>query len=201
MSRRQAKPATSPHADSGNRLDIIIDAAAHSFAKAGYDATTMRDIAALTGILPGSIYYHFKSKEDLFLAVHDAAIERVCRGVLRAIKPGTEPWTRLEQAATGYLDSMLGADAVYATLIVTEFPKRRSRKLRSALVSHRDRFERLFTGIIDELPLRESVDRRYWRLALMGMLAWTHVWYRAGTDSPQAIACKLVEQLRFQTAQ
>ncbi|PWR21626.1 TetR/AcrR family transcriptional regulator [Zavarzinia compransoris] len=190
---------TTRRAEANNRLDTIIDAGARCFAKAGYDATTMRDIAALTGILPGSIYYHFKSKEDLFVAVHDAAIERICRGVTRAIKPGAEPWARLEQAASGYLDSMLGNDAMYAALIVMEFPRRRSQPLRSKLIAQRDRFERLFVDIIEDLPLKETVDRRYWRLALMGMLAWTHVWYRSNGDSPKVIAQKLVELLRDQT--
>lgn len=188
-------------ADPGSRRDTIIEAAARQFAKAGYDATTMRDIASLTGMLPGSLYYHFRSKEELFAAVHEEAIQKICDSVVRAIDPAADPWTRLEQAATGYLESMLMHDSVYAGIIVTEFPRRRSRNLREQLIGHRQRFERLFADIVEELPLKDGVDRSYWRLALLGMLAWTYVWYRPGGDPPKVIAQNMVKMLRNDTAQ
>jgi len=52
--------------DGNSRRDVIVEAAAKQFAKHGFDATTMRNIAALTGILPGSMYYYFSSKEEPF---------------------------------------------------------------------------------------------------------------------------------------
>ncbi len=184
----------------GNRRDAIIDAAARQFAKAGYDGTSMRDIASRVSMLPGSLYYYFGSKEDLFCAVHEEAIQRICNNVIKFVNPNADPWTRLEQAAAGYLDSMLN-DNVYASLIVTEFPRRRSRKLRDKLIAHRQRFENLFVEIVSALPLKDGVDRSYWRLALLGMLAWTYVWYRPGGDPPKVIAQKLVHLLKNDTAQ
>ena len=47
-----------------NRRERILDAAAHCFSRAGYEGTSVRDIATAAGILPGSMYYHFASKED-----------------------------------------------------------------------------------------------------------------------------------------
>lgn len=182
-----------------NRREAIIDAAARQFAKAGYDGTSMRDIASRINMLPGSLYYYFGSKEELFVAVHEEAIQRICNGINRAINPAADPWTRLEQAAAGYLEAMLQDSQVYASLIVTEFPRRRSRKLRDKLITHRDRFERMFGEIVEALPLKEGVDRSYWRLALLGMLAWTYVWYRPSGDTPTMIASKLVHLLRDQT--
>jgi AcrR family transcriptional regulator len=160
----------------------------------------MRDIASLTGILPGSMYYHFASKEELFAAVHETAINYICTGVIRAIDPAADPWTRIEQASQGYLEAMLNRNSVYASLIVTEFPRRRSRKLREKLIADRQRFENLFGEIVAELPLGDWVNRSYWRLALLGMLAWTYVWYRPSGDSPSIIAKKLVAMLKENTA-
>lgn len=48
---------------------LIASKARKLFEQKGYAATTMEDIRNETGISKGSIYYHFKSKEDLFLYI------------------------------------------------------------------------------------------------------------------------------------
>lgn len=45
----------------------IADAAQALFVQKGYKATSIEDIVKATGCSPGNIYYHFKSKEGLFL--------------------------------------------------------------------------------------------------------------------------------------
>ncbi|GIO52481.1 MULTISPECIES: TetR/AcrR family transcriptional regulator [Paenibacillus] len=45
----------------------IADAARTLFVQKGYKATSIEDIVAATGSSKGNIYYHFKSKEGLFL--------------------------------------------------------------------------------------------------------------------------------------
>lgn len=49
----------------GSRREQIRDAAAREFAQNGVLATTVRDIAREAGILSGSLYYHFDSKETI----------------------------------------------------------------------------------------------------------------------------------------
>jgi len=46
------------------------------------------------------------------------------------------------------------------------------------------------------LALPDAVDRRLWRLQLLGALNWTPTWYRPGGKSPASIACALVAALR-----
>ncbi|MFB9484983.1 TetR/AcrR family transcriptional regulator, partial [Streptomyces filamentosus] len=43
----------------------LLDTAAEVFAAQGYDATTVRRIADAAGLLAGSLYYHFDSKESM----------------------------------------------------------------------------------------------------------------------------------------
>jgi len=179
--------------------EALLDAAVHEFAQRGFDKTSMRDIAAVAGMLAGSIYYYFPTKEQLFVAVHEHAIEHICQRVVRAIKPEAEPWTRVTQAAEGYLDCMLN-EFDYASIIITEFPQRRSSELRDTLISHRGKFEDIFARLIDDLPLRRGVNRTYLRLAMMGMLAWSYTWYNpTGPDSPKVIAQKLINLIRDST--
>lgn len=48
-----------------SRRDELLDLAAAMFAERGLKATTVRDIADSAGILSGSLYHHFKSKEQM----------------------------------------------------------------------------------------------------------------------------------------
>ncbi len=47
----------------------FLKTAAGVFAKKGYHRTTVDEIAGALGVAKGTIYYHFKSKEELYLAV------------------------------------------------------------------------------------------------------------------------------------
>jgi AcrR family transcriptional regulator len=53
------------------RRDQIIAAGAACFARSGYHATTMADIAAAAGVSKGTPYLYFPSKEGLFIALHE----------------------------------------------------------------------------------------------------------------------------------
>ena len=63
------------------RREQIIAAGLACFARSGYHATTMADVAAQAGVSKGTPYLYFASKEGLFLALHEkwdcGAMERV----------------------------------------------------------------------------------------------------------------------------
>jgi AcrR family transcriptional regulator len=53
------------------RRDQIIAAAAGCFARSGYHATTMADIAQAAGVSKGTPYLYFPGKEALFIALYE----------------------------------------------------------------------------------------------------------------------------------
>lgn len=55
---------------------LIAQKAQKLFEQKGYAATTMELIHAETGFSKGSIYYHFKNKEDLFLYILELSSKR-----------------------------------------------------------------------------------------------------------------------------
>ncbi|HEX6522118.1 MAG TPA: TetR/AcrR family transcriptional regulator [Streptosporangiaceae bacterium] len=61
-----------------DRRGLILASAAEMFARKGFDATTVRNIADAVGVLSGSLYHHFKSK--------DAIVEEILTGYLDAIQ-------------------------------------------------------------------------------------------------------------------
>ncbi len=51
------------------RADRILDAAAELILRWGYRKTTIDDIARQAGVAKGTIYLHWKTREDLFMAL------------------------------------------------------------------------------------------------------------------------------------
>src|SRR5437879_861588 len=86
-----------------NRLPTILDAAARLFRERGYRVTSMRDIAAASGMLAGSLYYHFASKEELLVAVYAEGVRRISDSVSAVLARDLEPWARLEAVCATHL--------------------------------------------------------------------------------------------------
>ena len=53
----------------------ILEAAFGCFADSGYHATSMDDLVRASGLSKGSLYWHFDSKQDVFLALFDHTLE------------------------------------------------------------------------------------------------------------------------------
>lgn len=87
------------------KRDLILKTAGTLFAARGFKNTNMAELARLTGVAEGTVFYHFKTKEDLFLE-----ILRVFRSSVSEAFTGyeeTEPFTsglnRVEKLISFYL--------------------------------------------------------------------------------------------------
>lgn len=79
MSKRAPRPARRPRAEKkAETRRRLIDAAARVFALRGFHGAGVDEVAAEAGVTTGALYWHFRSKDDLFLALAD---ERVARRV------------------------------------------------------------------------------------------------------------------------
>lgn len=185
-----------PHID--NRLPTILDAAAQLFRQKGYRVTSMRDIAAASGMLAGSLYYHFASKEELLVAVYAEGVRRISVSVRAVLARDLEPWARLEAVCAAHLAALL-EDSDYAQVVIRVRPDD-APAVADRLIALRDDYERLFTQALTRLPLAQRTDRRSLRLMLLGALNWSQTWYRSGRDSPEVIARQFVRLLRHQLA-
>ena len=65
--------------EAAERRNEILDVAERLFCTNGYDNTSTNDILAEIGIARGTLYYHFKSKEDIL----DAMIDRILSETVR----------------------------------------------------------------------------------------------------------------------
>src|SRR5437870_4882390 len=75
------------------RVDLIRAAARRHFAEHGYDAASMRDIAADAGITIATLYFHCATKEQLLLDVLDRAMDRLSAAVNGAEAAAGPSWS------------------------------------------------------------------------------------------------------------
>lgn len=179
-----------------NRRTALMEAAARQFLANGFAATSMRDIAADAGMQPGSIYYHFPSKADLLVAVHEEGLQRITGATRSALDACDEspPWDRLEAACAAHLTVLLeGGDFFQALMRNVPLDTDPSR---GHITDLRDRYEAIFAGLLDALPLPDGTDRQDLRLMLLGAMNWSFTWYRPGRAAPAAIARTFVGFLR-----
>jgi AcrR family transcriptional regulator len=179
-----------------NRRGAMLDSAARSFARKGYDGTSIRDIAADVGVQPSSLYYFFRSKDDLYEAVYERGVEQILSAVEQAIGTNGKPWRRFELAAVAHLEALL-INGDYNALVANIVP-RGDTALDKRLIQHRDRYETLFIELIDDLPLPLRTDRKVLRLTILSALNGVASWYRPGDVSPENIALKIVGMFRLQ---
>jgi TetR/AcrR family transcriptional regulator, cholesterol catabolism regulator len=187
--------ATTRKSHTDSRLPQVLDEAARLFRTQGFGGTSVRDIARAVGMLPGSLYCHFATKEALLTAVYVKGVEQISAAVNTAVARHTDPWQRLEAACVAHLESILRDDD-YAQVVIRVHPADIP-AASPTLIDLRNRYEALFIELIKALPLRVGTDRRSFRLLLIGGLNSSQIWYRPnGRYKPRAIAHNFIALLR-----
>jgi AcrR family transcriptional regulator len=83
----------------------VLEAARAMFSTQGYNVVATQRIAEAAGVSHGSVFHHFKSKRDLFLAVHQS-YEAVFLDRLDAAAYGApDRWTRFDRYWRAYIDA------------------------------------------------------------------------------------------------
>jgi TetR/AcrR family transcriptional regulator, cholesterol catabolism regulator len=144
----------------------IAEEATRLFVTNGYVGVSMREIAQAVGISKAGLYYHFRDKEDLFIAILTANLERIEAIILAA--------QQAEPTARGQIGRMMQA-------IFDQPPDQRAVvRLASQEIGHvsqaaRAEFGRLyrakFTGRVEDI-LRAGIQRGELRAMDPGTATW-----------------------------
>ena len=176
---------------SARRAEIVA-IAGELFAERGYANTTVREIADAAGILSGSLYHHFDSKESMIEALLRDFLDRIGREYATVTSVGTDPATTLRalvHVAFGALATDRAAVAVMLNEynVLVQYP--RFRFLRDAV----ENTERLWVEVLDagmragdfRTGVPADVVYRFLRDAI-----WVSVrWYRPdGAQRPDDVA-------------
>lgn len=184
-----------PPTDEGSsRRRQIVEIAAQIFARKGYRGTSMRDIGEQAGVLGGSLYHHIKSKDALFVELHNSALDAAEARIAQAVATQHDPWARLEAACATLLDIQLAPDSL-TTPMMNDF-REVPDAVRAQLIARRDGFENLFRALIADLPLPARIDRSVYRNLLLTQLNSAADWYRPGRLTRAEIAAQIVTIFR-----
>ncbi|MEI8360473.1 MAG: helix-turn-helix domain-containing protein, partial [Deltaproteobacteria bacterium] len=88
--------ATSAHPHEQSSRDKILDAAEGLFARRGYAAVGLRELAEVVGLGKSSLFHHFESKPQLYAAVSARILKRIDGCVERSLAAGGSAVQRLE---------------------------------------------------------------------------------------------------------
>jgi AcrR family transcriptional regulator len=79
--------------------DALLEAAVHVFARRGYEAARLAEVAREAGLTTGAVYSSFEGKHDLFLAAFEREIARHVSEVTDAVAAASTPERRIAAAA------------------------------------------------------------------------------------------------------
>jgi AcrR family transcriptional regulator len=164
-----------------NRREELLRVSARLFREKGFDGTSIRDISSAAGMQSGSPFYHFKTKQDILLAVMEHGLAEGLRRLEDAmVEPGTAE-QRLRRMIRAQLGTILedGNDFIPVLLYdwrsLTEANQRR-------IIALNDRYDALWQRLIDDLKREGHMpgDAQLVRLLVLGAVNWTGRWYRDG---------------------
>jgi AcrR family transcriptional regulator len=172
-------------------LDDIVSAAAKVFRTKGYHAATVRDIADEVGILKGSLYHHFDSKEDLLYLVVKEPIAQMYRTMAEIAAAEGSAKDKLRRAISSHLEAF---DHHYPHLFVylreREAVKRRFREMIGFSPKEYERcWQQILREGVENGEFRADLDIQVVSYGLLGMLNWLYKWYNPkGRLGVQAVA-------------
>jgi AcrR family transcriptional regulator len=160
-------------------LDEIVTAAAKVFRTKGYHAATVRDIAEAVGILKGSLYHHFESKEALLYLVVKEPIAQMYRTIAAIAEADLGATEKLRRAILAHLEAF---DRHYPHLFVylreREAVKRRFREMIGFSPKDYERcWQQILREGVESGEFRPELDLQVTSYGLLGMLNWSYKWY------------------------
>ncbi len=155
----------------------ILRVAAHLFAEAGYERTTLEMIADELGLSKPGLYHYITSKEDVLVQIHEDIVQGIIDQVQASIAPTMPPQERLWRLIVAHVSS------------ICAYPERRAFNLfGGSLVSQRaqgvielrNSYQQMVVAILAEgieLGIFHVPDAKLATLVVLGALNWIPRWY------------------------
>ncbi|MBJ8340309.1 TetR family transcriptional regulator [Antrihabitans sp. YC3-6] len=165
------------------RRDELLELAARLFAERGMRATTVRDIADAAGILSGSLYHHFDSKESMVDEILSSFLDALFARYREIVDAGLGPRDTLEALVVASFEAI---DASHSAVAIYQDEAKRLRTVeRFAYINDRNvEFRALWIGVLragaKDGSFRPDIDVELVYRFLRDTV-WVAVrWYRPG---------------------
>ena len=152
------------------RLDHLLHSAARVFADKGYHPTTMRDLAAASGMSLAGMYYYVRGKEELLALIQERCFTLVLEGAQRAVAAARDPHEKLQAFIKHHVTFFAQHMPEMKVLSHEASPKGVS------LIKRR--YVDLLESILkDAAPEAGAPARSAATYILFGMMNWIYNWY------------------------
>jgi TetR/AcrR family transcriptional regulator len=182
--------------DFDDQRSAILARAADLFARHGYHATTMNDLASGSGISKGALYHYFSEKSELLFGIADGHVSRLQDLVARVQADASlDPEGRLQTLITRFLE--IYTDAQNFHRVLTEDVKFLADDKRKSVLD-KQRF--VVAGFADAISavrpeMRAARLDKVLTMLLFGMLNWMFMWVRRDGALSHADMAPLVNEL------
>jgi len=157
----------------------LLKEAARLFRDKGYERTTVRDLAAAVGIQSGSLFHHFRTKEEILKAVMVETIRLNTALMQAAVDAAETSEDKLRALVRAELESVNGQTGEAMAVLVFEW-RSLSEASQAEVLELRDIYEKLWLDALAALKQegRLEADPFVVRRMLTGALSWTVTWYK-----------------------
>jgi len=157
----------------------LLQTAAHLFRAKGYERTTVRDLAGAVGIQSGSIFHHFKSKDEILRSVMEETILYNTALMRAALADAEDLRERLLALIRCELQSIMGGTGEAMAVLVYEW-RSLSPEGQAYILGLRDIYEQMWLDVLGEVRAAGYCegDPFILRRFLTGALSWTMTWFR-----------------------
>ncbi len=162
----------------------LIDVGRALFARRGYEAASVEEIAERAKISKPIVYEHFGGKEGLYAVVVDREVEHIVARIVEAISTGS-PRERLERAALAFLTYVKERPDGFAVLLRDAAPSKRTGQMPALMYDLADRVGDVFTEQFRKAGYDAKAAPIYAH-ALVGMVAFVGQWWTETRKPPPA---------------
>ncbi|WP_271408263.1 TetR/AcrR family transcriptional regulator [Pseudomonas sp. Q1-7] len=157
----------------------LLQTAAHLFRSKGYERTTVRDLASAVGIQSGSIFHHFKSKDEILRSVMEETVLYNTALMRAALTDANSLRERVLALIRCELQSIMGGTGEAMAVLVYEW-RSLSEESQAHILALRETYEQIWLQVLGEARAEGyfTADPFILRRFLTGALSWTTTWFR-----------------------
>ncbi|QRF61942.1 TetR/AcrR family transcriptional regulator [Variovorax paradoxus] len=164
----------------GDQRSLIARAAAELFARKGYAATSMNEIAEASGLSKPGLYHHFKDKAQVLLHIADGHVSRLVDIVTGVEALQLAPDERLPELIEAFMAEY--AEAQHEHRVLTEDVRFLDPEAQARVLDKERTVVRVFADAIAATrpDLHASQLHKLLTMFLFGMLNWMFTWFKPG---------------------
>lgn len=132
---------------SKRRREQILDAAFHVFSRLGYRDSAVDEIARQAATSKGGVYFHFPTKESLYVELLRTTADKLVERVERVVASEPDPVAQADAALRVVLATFAGHRSMARLLLVDSLGA--GRAFQAEIERLHDRFARLIAGYLD----------------------------------------------------